>query len=77
MARGVNQSLLIDWNVKELVLAAITELTNVPLSQVAAVRLTGCAFPDHPHDCPGDVFVCLFSRWQEMVFNAREPDSPT
>ena len=76
VARGVDQSLLSDWTVEELVLAGITELTNAPLSQVAAGRLIGCAFPDHPHDCPKDVFGCVFSRWQEMLFNAPEPDSP-
>lgn len=68
-SRGVDGSLLDDWTIPELSLAGIAELANAPLPQLAAGRLTGCAFPDIPHDCPKDVFDCAFSRWQELLFN--------
>lgn len=67
--RGVDRDLINDWTVEDLVLAGIGELTNAPIKQIAIGRLTGCAFPDLPHDCPGDVFACAFSRWQELLFN--------
>lgn len=74
-SRGVTRALIEDWTVEDLTLAGIAELANAPLPVIAAGRLTGCAVPDIPHDCPKDVFDCAFGRWQEMLFNA--PDSQT
>lgn len=70
-ARGVDRSLVDDWTIYDLALAGIAELTNAPLTALAQGRLTGCAFPDIPHECPKDVWDCAFTRWQEMLFNSQ------
>lgn len=76
-SRGAARELIEDWGFDELVLAAVAELANAPLEQIAIGRLTGCAFPDVDHDCPRDVFACAFSRWQELLFAAdAEDDDP-
>jgi hypothetical protein len=69
VGRGVDRSLVEDWTIYDLCLAGMAELTNAPLAAIAQGRLTGCAFPDVPHDCPKDVWDCTFTRWQEDVFN--------
>lgn len=68
-ARGVDYALLADWSSEELALAGIAELTNVPLTEVAVGRVTGCVLPDVAHDCPRDVYDCAFGRWQDLNFS--------
>jgi len=68
--RGVPRSLIDDWSVEDLALTGIAELTNAGILNIVRGRITGCAFPDVPHDCPKDVLDCTFQRWQEMLFNS-------
>ena len=72
--RGVDRSLIDDWTVEDLLLLGVSELANIPIAELAKGRLTGCAFPDIPHDCPKDVFDCAFGRWQELFFNVEVQD---
>lgn len=72
--RGVDRSLIDDWTVEDLLLLGVSELANIPIAELAKGRLTGCAFPDIPHDCPRDVFDCAFGRWQELFFNVEVQD---
>ncbi len=66
--RGIRRHEISDWSVEDLALMGISELANAPLQAIATGRLTGCASPEIDHDCPRDVFNCVFGRWQERLF---------
>lgn len=66
---GVEVELVADWDVCDLMRGLLAECCNVPLEQIAAGRLTQCAFPDRPHDCEHDVFRDVFALWTTLALN--------
>lgn len=70
--QSVAPELLVDWTVGESIRGLLAECCNVPLEQIAAGRLTQCAFPDRPHECQHDVFSDVFALWATMALNPEE-----
>lgn len=65
----VSPELVAGWSVGDLLRGLLAECCNVPLEQIAAGRLTQCAFPDRAHDCEHDVFRDVFALWTTMALN--------
>lgn len=60
---GVEPQALTDWTVADLALGLVAECCYVPLTQIAAGRASGCAFPNLDHDCTHEVFSDVFAMW--------------
>ena len=72
---GVAPERLTDWTVPDLVSGLLAECAYVPLPQVVAGAVTGCALPDIDHDCQHDVFRDVFAAWTAgLVTLPPEPD---
>jgi hypothetical protein len=70
--QDVPTELVADWEVGELVRGLLAECCNVPLKEIAAGRITQCAFPERPHECQHDVFSDVFALWATMALNPEE-----
>jgi len=71
---GVDDNVVASWTVTELMWGLLAECCNVSLADLAAGYEAGCAFPDHYHECQGDVFRDVFALWTTRALNPPETD---
>lgn len=70
----VDQEDLADWTTTELITGLLAECAYVPLREIVAGRVTGCAFPDAFHECEHDVFRDVFAAWARGLLADRIPE---
>lgn len=74
---GIPAAQIDGWATPDLLSGLLAECANVPLNSIVTGRVTGCAFPDLPHDCERDVFRDVFAAWaQGSIPAAQEPARP-
>ena len=62
------------WTMTELITGLLAECAYVPLREIVAGRITGCAFPDVPHECAHDVFRDVLAAWARGQLKDRVPE---
>jgi hypothetical protein len=70
---GVEADEVATWSVDGLIRGLLTECCYVDLSDVVAGCEDGCAFAAVEHDCTGDVFTDVFTRWAQGQLSVPEP----
>jgi hypothetical protein len=63
-----------DWTTTELITSLLAECAYVSLREIVAGKITGCAFPDAPHECEHDVFRDVFAAWARGLLADRIPE---
>lgn len=61
--RDVPADLVASWTARDLIRGLVAELCGADLATIAPRHAQGCAYPGTPHDCQGDAFADVFTRW--------------
>ncbi len=61
--QGAPWNTIADWPTSRLLWGLLAESCSVKMRDIAQAWPDGCVFGDDEHDCAGDVFTEVFSRW--------------